>query len=128
MSDATGIRHAAWGPIDCLVTYMRNVKECAAEPLLPGFSPAALARNPTDALESFRHYCRSQFGQRQAVRTWSAHMLPCWAWKKHVNPVHTLLALVLIEEHGPQSFPLAQPYPTSYVYGTCAQAHHLRSS
>ena len=63
-SDATGIRHAAWGPIDCLVTYMHNVKECAAEPLLPGFSPAALARNPTDALESFRHYCRSQFGQR----------------------------------------------------------------
>ena len=49
-------------------------------------------------------------------------MLPCWAWKKQVNPVNTLLALVLIEEHGPQSFPLAQPYPTSYVYGTCAQA------
>ena len=32
-----------------------------------------------------------------------------------MNPITTLIALVLIEEHGPQSLPLAQPYPTSYL-------------
>jgi hypothetical protein len=64
-ANAGGISHAAWGPIACLETYTRNVKGYAGELLLPGFSPEALARDPAEALQSFHHFCRSQFGQRR---------------------------------------------------------------
>jgi hypothetical protein len=65
VSDPTGIRHAAWGSVDCLESYKRNVKEHAAVPLLPGFAPEGIAKDPACALSDFKHFCRSQFGQRR---------------------------------------------------------------
>ena len=65
ISDAKGIRHTSWGLVDCLESYKRNVKEPAAVPLLPGFAPQGIAKDPAGALEVFKHFCRSQYGQRQ---------------------------------------------------------------
>ena len=59
-----GIRDAAWGPVDCRATYMKNVKDPPSDMLLPGFEPVAFDRDPARALEAFKHFARSQLGQR----------------------------------------------------------------
>ena len=63
--DASGIRHTAFGPVDCLQTYVANVHEPPAEPALPGFGKGAFLRDAGQSLDAFRHFCRCQYGQRK---------------------------------------------------------------
>jgi hypothetical protein len=63
-ANATGIMHATWGVVDCLSTYTRNIKDPPATPLLPGFTPEGISREPDKSLAAFKHFCRSQLGQR----------------------------------------------------------------
>ena len=65
VADAAGIRHTSWGQVDCLESYKGNVKEHAPDPILPGFTQEGIARDPDGALDDFKHFCRSQYGQRQ---------------------------------------------------------------
>jgi hypothetical protein len=63
-ASSDGIRDAAWGPVDCRATYIKNVKDAPADLVLPGFDPDAFGRDPSSALEAFKHFARSQLGQR----------------------------------------------------------------
>ena len=63
--DASGIRHTAFGPVDCFQTYVANIHEPPAEPALPGFGHSAFLRDAGRALDAFRHFCRCQYGQRK---------------------------------------------------------------
>ena len=65
-AEASGIRRTALGTVDCRGTYLANVHEPPADPVLPGFGPAAFPRDAESALARFKHFCRSQYGQRQA--------------------------------------------------------------
>ena len=63
-ADEDGIRHTAWGAVDCLFIYTRNTKGPPAAPILPGFAPDGSALTPSKALAAFKQFCRTQLGQR----------------------------------------------------------------
>ena len=64
VADAAGIQHAAFGPVNSQTTYVANVREPPADPTLPGFGSSAFQINADGALNAFKHFCRSQLGQR----------------------------------------------------------------
>ena len=63
--NASGIRHTAFGPVDCFQTYVANVHEPPADPALPGFGHGAFLRDAGRALDAFKHFSRCQYGQRK---------------------------------------------------------------
>ena len=62
-ADASGIRHTAFGPVDCLQAYVANVHAPPAAPALPGFGHGAFLRDAGRALDAFQHFSRCQYGQ-----------------------------------------------------------------
>ena len=63
--DTCAFRDRAWRPVDIAKTYWRNVKYAGPNPLLPGFAPEGLQRDPAFALDRFKHFCLSRFGHNK---------------------------------------------------------------
>ena len=63
--DTCAFRDRAWRPVDIAKTYWRNVKCAGPNPLLPGFAPEGLQRDPDFALDRFKHFCLSRFGHNK---------------------------------------------------------------